>query len=147
MNRQDLIDYKSNKIWLEERIKEVEQRKELLNKLTATYGDSTGGSSNVNDRVAEDLVKLLDQTKEYMKMLVDMQQKQVEIENKLDELPNKNHRNILYFHYIADNNGKPYNLTETSNKVGLEYTYTVRQHGYALNEFDKICKNTINIIE
>lgn len=142
MNRQDLIDYKSNKVWLEERIEEVEQRKELLNKLVATYGDSTGGSSNVNDRIAEDLAKLLDQTSEYMKQLIDMQQKQMDIENKLDELPNKNHRNILYFHYI-----KGYNLTETSNKVGLEYTYTVRQHGYALNEFDKICKNTINIIE
>lgn len=142
MNRQDLENYKSNKIWLEERIEEVEQRKELLNKLVATYGDSTGGSSNVNDRIAEDLAKLLDQTSEYMKQLIDMQKKQIDIENKLDELPNKNHRNILYFHYI-----KGYNLTETSNKVGLEYTYTVRQHGYALNEFDKICKNTINIIE
>lgn len=142
MNRQDLENYKSNKIWLEERIEEVEQRKELLNKLVATYGDSTGGSSNVNDRIAEDLAKLLDQTEEYMKQLIDMQKKQIDIENKLDELPNKNHRNILYFHYI-----RGYNLTETSNKVGLEYTYTVRQHGYALVEFDKICKNTTNIIE
>ena len=135
MNRQDLENYKSNKIWLEERIEEVEQRKKLLNKLVATYGDSTGGSSNVNDRIAEDLAKLLDQTEEYMKQLIDMQKKQIDIENKLDELPNKNHRNILYFHYI-----KGYNLTETSNKVDLEYTYTVRQHGYALNEFDKICR-------
>ena len=135
MNRQDLIDYKNNKIWIEARIEEVEQRKELLNKLVATYGDSTGGSSNVNDRIAEDLAKLLDLTREYIKKLVDMQQKQVDIENKLDELPNKNHRNILYFHYI-----KGHNLTETSIKVGLEYTYTVRQHGYALVEFDKICR-------
>lgn len=142
MNRQDLQNYRSNKVWLEERIQEVTERKELINKLVATYGDSSGGSSNVQDKVAEDLVKLLDQTREYMQQLIEMQQNQVDIENKLDELPNKNHRNILYFHYIAG-----YNLTETSNKVGLEYTYTVRQHGYALNEFDKICKNTTNVIE
>jgi predicted nuclease with TOPRIM domain len=135
MNRQDLIDYREDKKWLEDRLKEVEERKLLLNKLTATYGDSTGGSNSIQDRIADDLVKLLDMTNDYVGKLVKLQKKLIEIENTIEQMSNKLHRNILYNVYILGNN-----LTVTSNEINKEYKYTCVLHGRALNEFDKICK-------
>ena len=135
MNRQDLIDYREEKKWLEDRLKEVEERKLLLNKLTATYGDSSGGSSGVQDRIADDLAKLMDITNEYIGKLVDLQKKLIDIETMIELMPNKLHRNILYNVYILGNN-----LTVTSNEINKEYKYTCVLHGRALNDFDKICK-------
>ena len=135
MNRQDLIDYREDKKWLEDRLKEVEERKLLLNKLTATYGDSTGGSNSIQDRIADDLVKLLDMTNDYVGKLVKLQKKLIDIENTIEQMSNKLHRNILYNVYILGNN-----LTATSNEINKEYKYTCVLHGRALNEFDKICK-------
>lgn len=135
MNRQDLIDYREDKKWLEDRLKEVEERKLLLNKLTATYGDSTGGSNSIQDRIADDLVKLLDMTNDYVGKLVKLQKKLIEIENTIEQMSNKLHRNILYNVYILGNN-----LTVTSNEINKEYKYTCVLHGRALNEFDKICR-------
>ena len=135
MNRQDLIDYREEKKWLEDRLKEVEERKLLLNKLTATYGDSSGGSSGVQDRIADDLAKLMDITNEYIGKLVDLQKKLIDIETMIELMPNKVHRNILYNVYILGNN-----LTVTSNEINKEYKYTCVLHGRALNDFDKICK-------
>ena len=113
----------------------VEERKLLLNKLTATYGDSTGGSNSIQDRIADDLVKLLDMTNDYVGKLVKLQKKLIEIENTIEQMSNKLHRNILYNVYILGNN-----LTVTSNEINKEYKYTCVLHGRALNEFDKICK-------
>lgn len=135
MNRQDLIDYKEDKKWLEDRLKEVEERKLLLNKLTATYGDSSGGSNSVQDRIADDLAKLIDITNEYVGKLVDLQKKLIDIENMIEQMTNKVHRNILYNVYILGNN-----LTVTSDEIGKEYKYTCVLHGRALNDFDVICK-------
>ena len=135
MNRQDLIDYREDKKWLEDRLKEVEERKLLLNKLTATYGDSSSGSSGVQDRIADDLAKLIDITNEYVGKLVDLQKKLIDIEVMIELMSNKVHRNILYNVYILGNN-----LTVTSNEINKEYKYTCVLHGRALNDFDKICK-------
>lgn len=142
MNRQDLIDYKLDKDWVKDRIEEIEERKKILNKLTSLYRNHTNGSSNINDKVAEDLVELLDKTKEYEEQLKSLEKRLVEISNMLDKLQNKKYRNLLFKTYIQ---GK--SLTIVANEMKYDYTYTTKLHGYALEEFDKICNMTTKDME
>lgn len=140
MNRQDLFDYKNNKEWVKDRLEDVFARKELLNKLSSTYGDNPRGSSSIQDRIAEDLTELMDETIEYEKTLVKLKEKVIKIENIIDQIENSTYRNILYKMYISEN---PKNLTEISNDINKEYKYTIKLHSYALNEFDKISKKVV----
>lgn len=135
MNRQNLIDYLDEKEWINDRIKDIEERKELLNKLTTTYSDEPKGTSAIQDRVAEDLVKLLDETAEYEKILEELKHKQIEVEKLLEKMENKRYRNILYKKYI-----RGLKIEEIAVDIEQDYKYTCTLHGYALNEFDKICE-------
>jgi len=135
MNRQDLIDYLDEKEWINDRIKDINERKELLNKLTATYSDEPKGTSSIQDRIAEGLVTLLDETAEYEKMLENLKNKQIEVENQLEKMENKRYRNILYKKYI-----RGLKIEEIAVDINQDYKYTCTLHGYALNDFDKICK-------
>lgn len=135
MNRKDLIDYLEEKQWITDRLKDIEERKKLLNKLTTTYSDEPKGTSSIQDRIAENLVKLLDETAEYEKMLNDLKNKQIAVENQLEKMENKRYRNILYKKYI-----RGLKIEEIAVEIDQDYKYTCTLHGYALNEFDKICK-------
>lgn len=132
MNRQDLIDYKYNKSWIDDRISDIEQRKELLNRLTAIYGEQPRGTSPIQDKVADDLAQLLDETEEYLKLLNDLKKKQFEIEDSLDRLP-PFYRNILYKVYIK---GKK--LVTVADEINYSYEETCRKHGAALNMYDNL---------
>lgn len=132
MNRQDLIDYKYNKSWIDDRISDIEARKELLNRLTAIYGEQPRGTSEIHDRVADDLATLLDETEEYLKILKNLKHKQFEIEDSLDKLP-PFYRNILYKVYIK---GKK--LVTVADEINYSYEETCRKHGTALNMYDNL---------
>lgn len=135
MNRQNLIDYKVDKEWLKDRIQEIEERKKILNRLTAIYGNNASGSSCINDKLAEDLANLMDKTREYELTLKELEERLIEIVDMLEYLENKKYRNILFKVYIQ---GK--DLTTVANEIKYDYTYTTKLHGYALKEFDKICE-------
>lgn len=135
MNRQDLINYLNEKEWIKDRMEDIEERKKLLNKLISTYGDEQKGTSSIKDRVAEGLAKLLDETTEYEKTLEELKIKQIEVEKQLEKMEDKRYRNILYKKYIR---GKK--IEEIAVDIEQDYKYTCTLHGYALNEFDKICK-------
>lgn len=132
MNRQDLIDYRNNKSWIDDRISDIEQRRELLNRLTAIYGEQPRGSSSIQDKVADDLAQLLDETEEYFKLLNDLKKKQFEIEDSLDKLT-PFYRNILYKVYIK---GKK--LVTVADEINYSYEETCRKHGTALNMYDNL---------
>lgn len=138
MKRQDLEYYLANKEWIKDRMKEIEERKEIINKLTASYGHNTGGSSAIQDRVAEGLVDLLDKTDAYVEELKNMEIKQFELVNTLDKLDNKIYRNILYKKYILG-----ISIEEISENLEKDYKYTCTLHGYALKEFKKICEKMV----
>lgn len=136
MNRKDLYDYLNNKIWIENRIEELSARKQTINKLTSTYGLNVGGgSSEIQDKVAEDLVKILDETTEYEKIVLDLKQKQNDITAKLAEMKNIFYRNILYMKYI-----RGLTLNDIASSYNKSIKYIINLHGYALLEFDKICE-------
>lgn len=135
MNRQDLIDYLDEKEWINDRLEDIKERKLLLNKLTATYSDEPKGTSPIQDKVAEGLAKLLDETDNYKKMLEELKNKQIEVEKALEKMETKRYRNILYKKYI-----RGLKIEEIAVDIKQDYKYTCTLHGYALNEFDKVCK-------
>ena len=82
--------------------------------------------------MAENLVGILDLTKDLEEYLRELKRKQIEIETKIDKLEQP-YKNILYFRYI-----KGYNLTEVSNEIDEEYDYTRKLHGTALIKYAKL---------
>ena len=85
--------------------------------------------------MAENLVEILDLTKDLERYLQELKSKQIEIETKIDKLEQP-YKNILYFRYI-----KGYNLTEVSNEINEEYDYTRKLHGIALIKYVEIGDN------
>ena len=70
--KKELKEYKYNKILIQYKIKDLEQKKLTINKLTSTYNNSIGSSSNkIQDKFAEDLVELLDIQKEIERSNID----------------------------------------------------------------------------
>jgi hypothetical protein len=134
-NKQELKDYIYNKKWIEGRLKDIEERKSLLNKITTTLSDMPKGSPKVQDNQVESLVKILDETKELENLLLELRKQQVDIEYKIDKVEQP-YRNILYFRYI-----RGYNLTEVSNEIDEEYDYTRKLHGIALIKYAKVGEN------
>lgn len=141
MNRQDLFDYRNNKKWYLERIEELKEREIILGKLTALYGEErvSNGSRKVNDKIADNLAKLMDKTSEYYNKLNELDIKNLKVINILEQMKNTTYRNLLYDKYIKGIELKE--ITEDPNYKFKDYKYACNIHGYALKEFDKICIN------
>lgn len=104
IEKEDLINCRFTKNFLKDRLDELAERRELLNKLIATYGDTPKASSEIQDRVAEGLATLMDKTKEYEDQLIAEQQKIDEIARIIESMNNKLYGNILYAKYIRGKN-------------------------------------------
>lgn len=131
-NKQELKDYIYNKKWIEERLEDIKERRSLLEKITTTLSETPKGSPKVTDTNIESLVGIMDDINEIEKYIIDLKEKQIEVESKIDKIEQP-YRNILYFRYI-----KGYNLTEVSNEIEEEYDYTRKLHGIALVKYAEI---------
>lgn len=137
MTRQDLISYRDNLSYLDQKFEDIMRRRERLFKITPSYEESSHTNSAVQDKFAQQLAKIIDDEMGYFKLVQEKLNKLKEIEMVLDKLENTVYRNILYNLYISEKN---YNLTQVANLLDKEYTYVCRLHGEALNEFDKVCE-------
>lgn len=146
MDRADLTSYIANEQWHLTKIKELEESKETINRLTALYESSEGkGSRKVNDAMAERLAELNDEINEYVD---ELELKKVNVIKMLDKMDNATYRQILSDRYIEGIDlkeiaGKPY--------IKKEYKYLCNMHGKALKQFDKVClkysKNNVKKME
>ena len=144
MNRQDLINYRDNISYLDQKFEDIMIRRERLFKITPSYEESAHTNSAIQDRFAERLAKLIDDELNYFDLVKKKLNKMREIEKILDSMENTIYRNILFNLYISE---KKYNLTQVANLIDKDYTYVCKLHGEALNEFDKLCElqqNTTN---
>ncbi len=137
MNRQDLQDYRRNLQYLDSKRNDIMVRRESLYKTCSSYGENFGGSREVQDKIAEKLAQIIDEEVKLLEETLQQLNRLKEISYRVDEIEDKDYRNILYFMYISE---QKMNLTEVSNKIGKEYKHTCKLHGKALNEFDKICE-------
>lgn len=132
MNRQGLLDYRYNKNWVDTRKSRIEEEYESIQQLTGKYGNEPRGSSEVQDRLAENLVKLLDMKKEILDFAIDLEKALIEIDNALVKI-DQPYRNILTDVYIE---GKT--LVQVANDMNYSYRDICRKHGTALKKYDNL---------
>ena len=137
MNRQDLQNYRRNLQYLDSKRDDIMTRRESLYKICTSYGENFGGSREVQDKIAEKLADIIDEEVKLLDETLKQLDKLKEISHRVEEIEDKDYRNILYFMYISE---QKMNLTEVSNKIGKEYKHTCKLHGKALNKFDEICE-------
>ena len=133
MDREDLKKYKYNKEWVKERLDYIEEQKSLLTKITTTISDMPKGSGN-NDKLAENIAKMLDNLNELSEKLLTMQEEQIKLLNTIEKVEDP-YRIILDKHYIQNKT-----LVEVAYEMGYTYEHVKRLNGIALNKFDKIIK-------
>ena len=133
MDREDLKKYKYNKEWVKERLDYIEEQKSLLTKITTTISDMPKGSGN-NDKLAENIAKMLDNLNELSEKLLTMQEEQIKLLNVLEKVEEP-YRTILDKHYIQNKT-----LVEVAYEMDYTYDHARRKNGIALNKFDMIVK-------
>lgn len=133
MNREDLKKYKYNKEWVKERLEYIEEQKCLLTKITTTISDIPKGSGN-NDKLAENIAKMLDNLNELSEKLLIMQKEQIKLLNTIEKVEEP-YRTILDKHYIQNKT-----LVEVAYEMDYTYDHARRKNGIALNKFDMIVK-------
>lgn len=134
MDRKKLENYRWTKIKIEDRLKELEEKKANVNKLVASYGGEKVSSSRLNeDGIAERLVEILDNTKEIENILSLWNLELTEIEKAIYSIEKPVYQVILYKKYVLNKS-----IEDIADEIGYEYKYVCRLHGLALNAFDKI---------
>ncbi len=134
MNRKELFEYKDNKEWVKNRKSRIEEEYESIQKMIATYGDNSRGSSSIQDRLAENLAILLDKKKETLDFAIKLEQDLIDIDNVLLKI-DQPYRNILTSLYI---DGKT--LVDVASDMNYGYREMTRKKGLALKIYDDLCK-------
>ena len=130
----ELKDYINNKKWLEERLNDIEERRTTLEKITTTLSSEPKGTPKMQDKVAEILAGIIDDTDRFERYLLDLKEKQIHIENKIDKLEQP-YKTILYSLYIR---GKT--LVTVASEMNYNYTWMCEMHGKALKKYSNIAE-------
>lgn len=130
--KEELKAYIYDKTFIEERMQDIEERKVLLEKITATITDTPGATSIVQDKVAEGIANIMDLTADLEKLIEELKEKQIKIENKIDKLEQP-YKNILYMMYIKGNS-----LVTVASNMNYSYVHMCREHGNALRKYSEL---------
>jgi DNA repair ATPase RecN len=128
MNREDLINYKDNKEWIDERLEDYNERIEGVTSLT----QAITGLPKAQGKPNYELEKVIDEFKEILEIIKKEQEKLNKVLEQLNKLKPL-YKRILTKRYIE---GKK--LEQVAMEVNYNYYTTCRFNGYALNEFDKL---------
>lgn len=132
MNREDLKSYRYSQEWVEEQISKYEEMRERVYKLSQLL-DGMPKAQNKPNYTLEDL---MDKFNELIEIVYKDQEKLNLIIKQLNELKPL-HKIILYKRYIK---GKT--VEEISIEINYSYYETCRINGNALEEFDKLDKES-----
>lgn len=139
MNRKDLINYINNKKWIKGQIENYIEQKTIAEELKAVVIDGMPKAKDKPNYAVEELLDSYDSIINYLKK---QQEKQNEITLQLDKMENATYKLILFYKYIQG-----LSLEEVAVKIEKDWKYTCNLHGYALNEFDKICEENFSNVE
>ena len=134
MTREDLKNYINNEKWINSEIELYEEQKQRAESLKSPIIDGLPKPKNKPNYAIEELIDCYNVILDYCYKL---QLKQNEIVRQLGQMENTTYRNILYYRYI-----KGLSYEEIATEINYDYYNTVKFHGYALNEFDKLDKVT-----
>jgi DNA repair ATPase RecN len=128
MTREELINYKDNKEWIDERLEDYNERIEGVTSLT----QAITGLPKAQGKPNYELEKVIDEFKEILEIIKTEQEKLNKVLEQLNKLKPL-YKRILTKRYIE---GKK--LEQVAMEVNYNYYTTCRFNGYALNEFDKL---------
>lgn len=128
--KDELKAYIYNKEFIDEQLDKIEERKTLIEKITAILSDMPKGTPDVT-RLQKKIAELIDFTNDLEKTIEKWQEKQITIENKINEMEQP-YALILYKMYIK---GK--NLVTVASEMNYNYDYMCRMHGIALKKYEE----------
>ena len=129
MTREDLKNYKENKLWIDEQIELYTEMKQRAEGLKAVVLDGMPKAQNKPNYAIENLIdkydfilEILEKKKKKLNNII-LQLKEVE----------EPYRTILTKYYIQ---GKT--LVKVADEMNYNYEYVKRMNGIALNKFDEL---------
>lgn len=101
LTKKELEDYRRNKSYLEKLKNHILTLYEQTQKITSTISDMPRGSGNeVQDRMAENLAKMIDNQNEFLENIIKRQERLLIIIKELDKIDKVKYKNILFDYYI-----------------------------------------------
>ena len=145
--KKELMAYKNNCKLIMSIEEEIEFYNSKLTSCTSQISQTPKGGSEVQDKIAEYIVKLEELKASKYSQLIELENKKAQVENAVHKLEQP-FRNLLYLTYIQsceyeDQNGHTktvigHTLFETSYIMNYTYKYTCKLHGKALLEYLKV---------
>ena len=132
MNRQDLVEYRDNREWIDKRKVRIEMEYENIQRMIATYQETTKRSPEAHDKMAENLAILLDMKIDALNFAIKLVQDLSKIDRALLQMKQP-YRNILTDVYV---NGD--SLVTVADHMNYSYKYMCVQHGKALRMYDDL---------
>lgn len=130
--KEELKSYIYDKQFIDERMQDIAERKTLLERITSTITDTPNTPNIIQDKLAEKIAGIMDLTTDLEKMIANLKEKQIRIENKIDKLEQP-YKNILYMMYIKGNT-----LVTVASNMNYSYKYMCRVHGDALKKYTEL---------
>lgn len=131
MTREDLKNFRYNKLWIEEQMELYKEMKQRAEGLKAVVIDGMPKAQNKSNYAIENLI---DKYNFILETLVKEQEKLNSIILQLKRVEEP-YRTILTKYYVQ---GKT--LVKVADEMGYNYEYVKRMNGIALNKFDETIK-------
>lgn len=131
ISKEELENFKENQDYINDQKKRIEEQMENLQKITATFNDMPKVQSQIYDKMAENLTKVLDIQNQVLESILRQEHKLIEILKEIDKLEPK-YRNVIYKHYVE---GK--DLYLVSREMCYGYEWICRLNGQALQILKK----------
>lgn len=129
--KQELYSYLHSKRLEGRKLNQIEETKDKLNNISSVLSDMPKGSSN-DDKMAENIAKLLDLVSEHIEIMTEEEEKLIHITNKI-KLIAQPFRNILELRFVSG-----LKIEEVAVEINKEYRYTRKLIKKAILEYSKI---------
>lgn len=138
MTREDLKNYRYDKLWIEDQMELYKEMKQKAEGLRAVVIDGMPKPKNKTNYTLENLI---DKYNFILDELTKDQEKLNQITLQLKEVEEP-YRTILTKYYVQ---GKT--LVRVADEMGYNYEYVKRMNGIALNKFDETIKKIPKVTE
>lgn len=112
---------------------QITNKRELLTSISVNSSDVRVQSSSDPDKVASMVATILDmesELKDYVYRLITLERK---ISREIEEVEGQKYRDVLFWRYVQG-----YTFEKTADTMAYSYMQTIRIHGEALLEFEKL---------
>lgn len=135
MDRKKLKMYLKTQRYINSKIDSYNARISTIARLSASYeGEKVFTSRKIQDKEAEELVRLIDELDEKVKeMRIEGNKEFLELNHLIEKISNPIYKTILHKMYLQ---GKK--LPKIADEEGYSYVHICRLHGNALAEWDKL---------